>query len=302
MSPAALAQSATTLDHALPEVIPDLLEPPPTPRPRTRRRPALTLSLGWLALLLIATVLPTAFTSFDPLAADAGQAFLPPDGAHWLGTDENGRDLFARMIHGTAPSLIVGIVATALGAAIGSTLGLFAALGGRIADHLTSRLVDALMAFPEYLLALVIITFFGQGTTNLILAIAFAGVPRAARMVRAQALLIARSGYVEAARTLGLPRIAVLWRHILPNAIKPLLVILPLSVGNAISMSAALSFLGFGAPPPAPEWGAILAIGRNYLPEAWWLVAVPALAITFTVLAITVAGRAWRANSEGRAW
>lgn len=292
--------------------LPDLAEPPrvdplvdlapPPPRTVRRRRPGLTLALGWLALLLLAGLVPAAFTGIDPLAADAGQAFLPPDAAHWLGTDENGRDLLARMIHGTGASLFVGLAATAAGLVIGSGIGLVAALGGRVVDHLVSRLLDALMAFPDLLLALVIITFFGQGITNLILAIAFAAVPRNARLVRAQALVVARSGYVEAARTLGLRPGAILLRHVVPNALKPLLVILPLTVGNAITASAGLSFLGFGAPPPAPEWGAILSAGRNYLPEAWWLVAAPALAITLTVLAISVAGRAWRARGEGRSW
>ena len=299
MTTAALAYATEADGRTLPDIAPDV--PRPASRPR-RRRPALTLSLGWLALLLLAAALPAAFTSFDPLAADAGAAFMPPDALHWLGTDENGRDLLSRMIHGTAASLFVGVAATATGVVVGAGIGLFAALGGRIADHLVSRLLDALMAFPDVLLALVIITFFGQGVANLILAIAFASVPRNARLVRAQALVVARSGYVEAARTLGLGRVAILVRHVIPNALKPLIVILPLTIGNAIAASAGLSFLGFGAPPPAPEWGAILATGRNYLPEAWWLVAAPALAITLTVLAISVAGRAWSARSEGRTW
>ena len=221
---------------------------------------------------------------------------------HWFGTDENGRDLLARMIHGTNASLLVGVTSTLIALVLGAGFGLVAALGGRWADRLVSRFLDALMAFPEQLLALVIITFFGQGTLNLILAIAFAGVPRNARLVRAQALVVSTSGYVEAARTLGLTRIQVVVRHVLPNGLKPLLVILPISIGNNIGMTAALSFLGFGAPPPAPEWGAILSAGRNYLPACWWLIAAPALAITLTVLAITVIGRAWRNYTEGREW
>ncbi|WP_010543631.1 ABC transporter permease [Sphingomonas elodea] len=301
MSTAALAPAGQFFSPIEPEEDVVLAAPAQVHR-RIRRRPALVLAAAWLVLLVLFALVPDAFTRLDPLAADAGQAFLAPAADHWLGTDENGRDLLSRMIHGTGISLVVGLAATLIGLAIGSAIGLLAALGGRIADHLTGRLLDALMAFPDQLLALVIITFFGQGTTNLILAIAFAMVPRNARLVRAQALLVRRSGYVEAAQTLGLSRFAILWRHILPNALKPLLIILPLSVGNSIAASAGLSFLGFGAPPPAPEWGAILAVGRNYLPEAWWLVAAPALAITLTVLAITVIGRTLRARSEGRAW
>jgi len=300
MSSAALA---FPLDPAL-DLAPTVADPVPVKRKKAwiAARPGLTISAAWIALLLIASLIPALLTSVDPLAADARLAFLGPNGTNWLGTDENGRDLLSRMIHGTGSSLFVGAAATVIGLGIGAAIGLMAALGGRWADQIVSRFLDALMAFPDQLLALVIITFFGQGTLNLVLAIAFSSVPRNARLVRAQALVVRGSGYVEAARTLGLPSWKIVWRHILPNALKPIFVIMPLTIGNAIAASAALSFLGFGAPPPAPEWGSILSSGRNYLPEAWWLTAVPALAITLTVLAITVIGRAWRNYSEGRAW
>jgi len=146
---------------------------------------------------------------------------------------------------------------------------------------------------------LVDITFWGQGTLNAIVAVGIAADPRNARMVRAQTQLVRRSGYVEAARTLGLHPARLIWRHILPNALKPLLVLAPMSVGANIAAGAALSFLGFGAPPPAPEWGAMLSVGRNFLATSWWLVAAPACAITLTVLAITCVGRAAIRHSEG---
>jgi peptide/nickel transport system permease protein len=162
------------------------------------------------------------------------------------------------------------------------------------------RLDDELQAFPDLLLALVIITFFGQGALNTIIAVGIASVPRYARLVRAQTLVVRGAGYVEAATTLGLPRRQVIWRHVLPNAIKPILILATIGIGSTIVAGAALSFLGFGAPPPEPEWGGMLAIGRNYLANAWWLVAWPALAITLTVVSITAIGRELLRRNEGK--
>lgn len=279
---------------------PGVPAPDRSPHPARRVRPALALAAGFLLLLLVAAVLPGLIVSGDPLAADSRQAFLAPGADHWLGTDENGRDVLTRLVHGARPSLIMGLSATALAVAIGALLGLAAGLGGRVVDAVIGRFLDMLMAFPEMLLALVIITFWGQGTLNAIIAVGIAAVPRNARMVRAQAHVVRRSGYVEAARTLGLHPVRLIGRHVMPNALKPLLVLAPISVGGNIAAGAALSFLGFGAPPPAPEWGAMLSVGRNFLATSWWLVATPAVAITITVLAITTVGRALLQRSEGR--
>jgi len=157
-----------------------------------------------------------------------------------------------------------------------------------------------LLAFPDLLLALVIITLFGQGTSNLILAVGIASVPRYARLVRAQTLTIRRASFVEAAVTLGRRRLAVVFWHVLPNAVQPVLILACIGLGGAITAAAALSFLGFGAPPPAPEWGAMMAVARNFMANAPWLMAWPALAITLTVISITVIGRDWLRRSEGR--
>lgn len=281
-------------------IVPEVLAPANPARRVRRARPTLILSVGFLLLLLVAAVLPGLIVSGDPLAADSRDAFLAPGAGHWLGTDENGRDVLTRLVHGVRPSLIMGVSATAVAITIGALLGLAAGLGGRVADAVIGRLLDTLMAFPEMLLALVIITFWGQGTLNAIVAIGIAAVPRNARMVRAQTQIVRRSGYVEAARTLGLHPVRLIGRHVMPNALKPLLVLAPISVGSNIAAGAALSFLGFGAPPPAPEWGAMLSVGRNFLATSWWLVATPAVAITLTVLAITTVGRALLDRSEGR--
>ena len=269
-------------------------------RARTLLRPGLVLAGAFVLLLVVAAIAPGLLTSIDPLDAVARQAYRAPDALHWLGTDENGRDVLSRLIHGVRPSLLLGLAATAMGLALGTLLGVVAGLGPRWLDAAVMRSVDVLLAFPDLLLALVIITFFGQGTLNLIIAVGIASVPRYARLVRAQTQVVRGAGYVEAATTLGLGRVAVIGRHVLPNAIKPVLILATIGIGGNITAGAALSFLGFGAPPPAPEWGTMLAIGRNFLANAWWLVAWPALAITFTVISITAIGRELLRRSEGK--
>jgi peptide/nickel transport system permease protein len=266
----------------------------------TRLRPGLLLAGVFVALLLLAAVVPQWLAPYDPLEASARLAFQAPGNVYWLGTDENGRDVLSRLIYGVRSSLFMGIAATALGLAWGTLLGLIAGLGPRWLDGALMRGIDVLLSFPDLLLALVIITFFGQGTANLILAIGIAGVPRYARLVRAQTLNVRNAGYVESAVTLGQSHLAVVLRHILPNAFKPVLILATIGVGGAITAGAALSFLGFGAPPPAPEWGGMMSIGRSFLANAPWLVAWPALIITLTVVSISAIGRELLRRSEGK--
>jgi peptide/nickel transport system permease protein len=266
----------------------------------TQLRPGLLLAGVFVGVLLLAAVVPQWLAPYDPLEASARMAFLAPSNVHWLGTDENGRDVLSRLIYGVRSSLFMGLAATALGLAWGTLLGLIAGLGPRWLDSALMRGIDVLLSFPDLLLALVIITFFGQGTANLILAIGIAGVPRYARLVRAQTLSVRNAGYVESAVTLGQSQLAVVLRHILPNAFKPVLILATIGIGGAITAGAALSFLGFGAPPPAPEWGGMMSIGRSFLANAPWLVAWPALIITLTVVSISAIGRELLRRSEGK--
>lgn len=272
----------------------------PAPLRFVLTRPGLALAAIFLVLLVAAAIAPGLLISGDPLAASARDAFRAPTAAHPLGTDENGRDVLVRLVHGARPSLVLGLAATALGLAAGVALGLAAGLGPRWIDGALMRFVDVLLAFPDILFALVIISLFGQGLFNSIIAVGIASVPRYARLVRAQTHAIRHSGYVEAATTLGHTRFALIWRHVLPNAIKPVLLLAIIGIGGKIAAGAALSFLGLGAPPPAPEWGSMLAIGRNYLANAWWITAAPAVAITLTVLSITALGRAFLRHREGK--
>lgn len=263
-------------------------------------RPGVWAAGVLVLLLLLAAAGPQWLAPYDPLDASARLAFQPPNTTYWLGTDENGRDVLSRLIFGVRSSLFIGLAATALALAWGTLVGLLSGLGPRWLDAALMRGIDVLLAFPDLLLALVIITFFGQGTTNLILALGIAGVPRYARLVRAQTLNVRQTGYVEAAVTLGQPQLAVVLRHILPNACKPVLILAIIGMGGTITAGAALSFLGFGAPPPAPEWGGMMAIGRSFLANAPWLVAWPALVITLTVVSISAIGRELLRRSEGK--
>ena len=269
-------------------------------RGRATVRPGLALAWLFLIALILAAIAPHWLTGVDPLAAAARNAYRPPSSSHWLGTDENGRDVLARLIHGVRPSLLMGLVSTAIGLGAGIILGLAAGLGPRLVDGAIMRLIDVLLAFPDLLLALVIITFWGQGLWITLIAVGVASIPRFARMVRAQTLVVRDAPYVEAATTLGRHRAAVVFRHVLPNAVKPILILATIGIGHNIITGAALSFLGFGASPPAPEWGSMLAMGRNYLANAWWLVAWPSVAIILTVVSITAIGRDWLARSEGK--
>lgn len=280
-------------------------EHPRAPQPglagRIARAPiGLTLAYGFVGLLLIAALAPGLLTSVDPQAADAARAFLAPSSANWLGTDENGRDVLSRLIHGTGASLGLGVVAMAISLGLGIVVGLFGGLGGKITDGATMRFADVMAAIPNVLFALLVIALWGQSTINVILAIGVATMPRYARLVRTQARAVRGAPYIEAATSLGLRRSTIVWRHILPNAVKPALLLAVIGIGDKIAFAATLSFLGFGSPPPAPEWGAMLANGRGYVSVAPWLVAAPAVVVTLTVLAVTAVGREIIRRSEGR--
>lgn len=278
-----------------------LLLPASLTWPKLNIRPSLIPALVFLVLLLVAAAFPGLLTHADPLATNAHNIFAPPSAAHWLGTDEDGRDFWSRVVYGARPSLLLGTSAALLTTVLGSALGLAAGLSNRLVDNVLMRFTDMLQSFPEILLVLVIISFWGASGGTLIFALGLAGITRVSRQVRAQALGLRHAGFVEAALTLGLSQRTVIRRHVLPNAIKPVLVLLPLDIGWKISAVATLAFLGLGAPPPAPDWGSMLAIDRDYVLNGWWLTAFSAGIITITVLAINALGRELVRRSEGRA-
>ncbi|MEU5692343.1 ABC transporter permease [Actinosynnema sp. NPDC020468] len=258
-----------------------------------RRTPRAAVVLCGLivVVLALAAVAPGLFTSVSPIEADPVNALRPPGGGHWLGTDELGRDVFSRVVHGARSSLSVGLGAILVAVTAGALLGIAAALGGGVADTVLMRLADVLLSLPELMIALLVIAVLGPGTGNTMIAIAVSLVPGYARMVRAEALVVRRSGYVEAAVGLGLPRPVLIARHVLPNALGPLLVLATVGFGTAIIAVSGLSFLGLGARPPAPEWGTMLSSGRKFLAVAWWTAVFPGAAITLAVVSVNVVGR-----------
>lgn len=254
----------------------------------------------FLLLVLVATAFPSLLASGDPSATDPARALAAPGAHHWFGTDQLGRDVFDRVVHGTRYSLAIGAAATGVGMGAAVVWGLAAALLGRFGDAVLMRAADALLALPGLLLALMVILITGKGVVGTTFAVAVGVAPGFARVVRSQALVVRRSGYVDAAVGLGVPRPLVVVRHIVPNTVGPLLVLATLTLGAAISTGAALSYLGLGAQPPTPEWGAMLTEGQGYLDQAWWIALFPGLLLVGTVLAVTVVGRYAQGRDERR--
>jgi peptide/nickel transport system permease protein len=260
------------------------------------------IATAYLVLLVVAAIAPGLLAPHNPLAITTAPPFLRPfTSVHYiLGTDQDGRDMLSRMIYGARPSLEMGLGATAIGVAGGATLGLAAGLGGRFTESLIMRVIDVVLSIPDLLLALVVIAILGTGTIDALLAVGIASIPSYARMVRAQTHVVRRAAYVEAATALGVRRFTVIWRHLLPNAIKPVFVLATIGIGTAIGYGASLSFLGLGTRPPAAEWGSMLANGIQFINNDWLMVAIPGIAVTLTVLCVTVVGRDMKRRSEGR--
>ncbi|MFE9249077.1 ABC transporter permease [Streptomyces sp. NPDC007088] len=256
------------------------------------RSPGLVLSVLLLAVVLVSAVFPTLFTSQDPLSGVPRDRLRGPSAAHLFGTDQLGRDLFSRVVHGSALSLQATALAVAVGLVVGSLLGLLAGyLGGRV-DDVLMRLADVLLAIPNLLLSLAVVTALGFGTVKVAIAVGVASVASFARVMRSEVLRVRGAVYVEAARSSGSRWFSVLARHVLPNASGPVLVYAAVDFGAVVLQVSALSFLGYGAVPPAPEWGALVSGGRDYLATAWWLTTLPGLTIAATVLATNRISRA----------
>ncbi|MGH8925301.1 MAG: ABC transporter permease [Acidimicrobiia bacterium] len=266
-----------------------------------RTPPGVLVAGTFLLLLLGATLFPGLLQSHDPFAVDATNNLRPPSSEHFFGTDQNGRDVYSRVVEGVRQSLLVGIGATVVGLGLGALLGVTAAIVGGRVDAVIARVVEVLFAFPSLLLALLFIAIAGSGVVTLVFAVGIGAAPGYARILRVQTLSVASSGYVEATVALGRHPGHILWRTILPNVARPLLALGTLGVGQAIVWASALSFLGLGAEPPAAEWGTMLSDGRNYVQLAWWIAVFPGLGITASALVATVVGRHAQRRLEGKA-
>jgi peptide/nickel transport system permease protein len=241
--------------------------------------------IAWLMVALLAPWI----TPYPPDAVHVTQRLLPPSAIHWLGTDVLGRDVFSRLLYGSRLSLLAGFSVVLLGAAVGTTVGIVAAWARGVWDEALMRLTDLVLCFPPIILALAIGAALGIGTTNTILAMLVVWWPKFARLGRALALVQRSQEYVEAATVLGLKPSRILARHILPNTLGPLAVLVTLDLGNAILTFAGLSFLGLGVIPPTAEWGSMVAEGRE-LVEQWWVAAFPGFAILTVVVGFNFCG------------
>lgn len=265
---------------------------------RLAARVPLIASAAVLLFFVLAAIAPNLLAPVDPLAINPTAAFSPPGPGHLLGTDESGRDIYSRIIHGARPSLLIGAAATAIGLGLALLLGTIAGFGGRWLDFGVGRILEVLFALPGLLLALVFIALAGPGVTTTVIAVGLTTAPGYARVIRAQIIALRTSAMVEAATVLGRSRLHILRIHILPNALGPIAVLATLGLGQAILWAASLSFLGLGSPPPAPEWGTMLATGRTYLQLAWWMTFFPGLAIVLVAADATVLSRSLKSGGK----
>ena len=256
------------------------------------RKPALVLSIALLLLMIGWALFPEVFTSGNPNVGVPKDKMQPPSAEYWFGTDPLGRDLYTRTVYGTALSMQATLIAVVVGLFAGSGIGLLSGFVGGKFDDVVMRLVDVLLSIPGLLLSLAVVSVLGFGTVNVAIAVGVASVASFARIMRSDVLRTRTQVFVEAATVSGAKRPAVLLRHILPHSLGSVLVLAALEFGTAILAVSALSFLGFGAPPPEPEWGSLVAEGRNYLATAWWLTTLPGLVIAASVLATNRISRA----------
>lgn len=259
--------------------------------------------IGGAILLVIigAALFGNLLVPWDPMKLNMAVRLQPPSWQHWFGTDELGRDLLARVVHGARYMLLVSCVSTAIAATGGVLLGLAATVGGRWTDMAIMRLVDIMLAFPYILLLIAIIAVFGPALSTAVIAVGAGSIPGYARLVRGEALQVRETEYVEAMRVLGANRWRITFGTVLPNILSPLVIYTSYTMPLAVLSAAALSFLGLGAQPPLPEWGAMLVQSRTFLRTAWWIVAAPGFAIFFSILGLNLLGNALRDVLDPRA-
>lgn len=248
------------------------------------------ISFFFVIFLIILAIIGPSIVPYDITEPDYVNVLSGPSAEHWAGTDAFGRDIFSRVVAGTQISLVVGLSSVLLGAIGGTLLGLIAGYYGKWVDRIIMRICDILLAFPGILLAIGIIAILGPGLSNVVIAVAIFGVPIFARIVRSSTLSVKSTLYVEATTSIGARPLRIIWKHIFPGTVSSIIVYFTMRIGSAILTAAALSFLGLGAQPPTPEWGAMLSGGRDYLNIAPHVTLFPGLAIFITALAFNLLG------------
>ena len=268
---------------------------------RLKRNPLALAGGAVVALLFFVSFLAPLISPHEPNAINAWEVLAPPSWQHWFGTDELGRDVFSRVIYGARISLKVGFVAVGIAVLIGTVVGLVSGYYSGVVDTILMRLVDLMLCFAAFFLILAVITFLEPSIWYIMLVIGLTGWMGVARLVRAETLSIREMDYIMAARCIGCSDRRIIFRHILPNAMSPILVSATLGVAGAILTESALSFLGIGVQPPTPSWGNILTSGKDYIEFAWWLSLFPGLSILVTVLAYNLLGEGIRDALDPRA-
>lgn len=255
-----------------------------------KRNPALYIGGALIFLLLLMAFFPSLFTSLSPTDIDPAMKLQKPSSEHIFGTDVYGRDLYARCIYGVVVDLKIGIIAMIVPLIVGTTLGLLAGYYGGKLDMIIMRIVDIFTAFPFMVLVIAIVAILGASLTNLYIAIWCVGWKEYARLVRGEVLVVKRMEYIDAAKTLGYKNFRIIVRHVLPNVISSAIVYAASDIVLCMLSGASLSYLGLGVQPPTPEWGAIIAGGKNYISSAWWITLFPGLFLMLSGLAFSLLG------------
>lgn len=257
---------------------------------RLRKNKRAIVGFWMVTVFVLVALLAKWIAPYDPLEQNMDMLLKPPSLRYLLGTDEYGRDILSRMIYGARISLMIGLVGVLISSIFGIALGTISGYFGGVADMLIMRIMDIVMAFPGFLLALTIVSVLGPGMVNVMIAIGIFSVPSFARICRSSVLSLNHKEFIEAAKSMGSSHIRIIFKHVLPNSLAPIIVLSSLRIATAILSASGLSFLGMGAQPPTPEWGAMLNTGREFLRSAPHVSIIPGLAIMFVVLAFNMLG------------
>ncbi|MBI4641314.1 MAG: ABC transporter permease [Candidatus Tectomicrobia bacterium] len=257
---------------------------------RFKRSKGALFGLLIVCLTIFMAIFPSLFATHDPYEQHPEDFLGPPSAQHWLGADSVGRDIWSRVVYGSRIALIVGILAVMIAMIIGVTLGLIAGYYGGILDTIIMRFIDGLLAFPLLILTIALVAVLGPSVNNVIIAVAVGYIAPFARVTRGDVLGVREETYVEAARLQGVSHLEIMFRHILPNILAPIIVQAALRVSQAIIAESGLSFLGLGPPPPIPTWGSMISEGRRFITIAWWVSTFPGLALVITIVGLNLLG------------
>lgn len=258
------------------------------------RNPSAVGGFGIIAAMVLIALTAPYIAPYDPIRISLSERLSPPSVVHLFGTDEMGRDILSRVMHGARISLRIGVLVIVIAGGLGALIGAVAGYLGRQADNIIMRIMDVILSFPPLVLAMALAAALGPNLNNAIVAVAFVMIPKFARMVRGEALAVKEKQFIAAARASGAGNMWIILHHILPNCFSSVIILATLILGETILIAASLSFIGLGAQPPTPEWGAMISVGRKFLMDQWWYPTFPGLFILVTVIGFNILGDALR--------